>query len=115
MVDYLELYNGIKVPTYAYGTYLTDKSEFGCINCVKTAIQSGIRHIDCAYVYGNQELVGDAIKQSIEEGVVKRTDLFINCPLTIYGVHTGKTRLIPNRKPDGSCSFITNYRTPRKS
>ncbi len=87
MVDYLELYNGIKVPTYAYGTYLTDKSEFGCINCVKTAIQSGIRHIDCAYVYGNQELVGDAIKQSIEEGIVKRTDLFITSkvPENQYG------------------------------
>ena len=97
VMDYLELYNGIKIPNKAYGTYLIDKSEFGCINCVKTAIKSGIKHIDGAYIYGNQELVGEAIKQCIEEGIIERGNLFITSkvPENQYGYLNTK-RIVQN-------------------
>ena len=41
---------------------------------IKTA---GVRLLDCATMYKNEELVGEAIQRAISEGVVTREDLFV--------------------------------------
>jgi alcohol dehydrogenase (NADP+) len=44
---------------------------------VAGAIRCGYRLFDCAAVYGNEDLIGNVFEAAIEEGVVKREELFI--------------------------------------
>lgn len=44
---------------------------------VKYAIDIGYRHIDTASFYGNEKEVGDAIREKIKDGVIKREDVFV--------------------------------------
>jgi len=49
---------------------------------VKTAIESGYRLIDCAYIYGNEGEVGDALTQVMRDETVRREDVFIISKVT---------------------------------
>ena len=71
-------YNGAKVPSIGLGTaFMTsDISEV-----VYSSIKDGTRLIDTASRYGSEEGVGKGIKRAIEEGLVKREDLFITTKL----------------------------------
>lgn len=71
----VKLNSGYEMPINGLGTYSLHGEE--CINAVKSALASGVRLIDTASAYGNEEEVGQAIRESIEEGIVKREDVFV--------------------------------------
>eukprot|EP00949_MAST-11_sp_MAST-11-sp1_P004592 g4592.t1 len=52
-------------------------SPDACAATVVSAVKSGYRHFDCATDYGNEEQVGQGIKQAIDMGLCERKDLFI--------------------------------------
>jgi alcohol dehydrogenase (NADP+) len=66
-------------PAIGLGTYLSKKNDV--YNAVVEAIRIGYRHIDCAYIYGNEAEIGSAIRFCIDGGMVTREDLFITSKL----------------------------------
>ncbi|MEG0366357.1 MAG: aldo/keto reductase [Coprobacillus sp.] len=65
------LNSGYKMPLNGIGTYsLTDEE---CFNSITSALSSGVRLIDTAYMYHNEEEIGKAIKAS----GIPREDIFI--------------------------------------
>ena len=48
---------------------------------VQTAIRAGYRFIDCANDYDNEHVIGEALQELFKEGVVKRSELFIQAKL----------------------------------
>lgn len=44
---------------------------------VKYAIEIGYRHIDTAAAYNNEKEIGDALREKINDGTVKREDIFV--------------------------------------
>lgn len=69
------LNNGRQMPIVGLGTYSLLDEE--CVKSVRFALESGYRLIDTAYIYDNEESVGNAIQQS----GVPREDIFITTKL----------------------------------
>lgn len=71
----VRLNSGYDMPLNGLGTYsLTDET---CINSVTSALESGVRLFDTAHIYGNEEEIGIAIKESN----VPREEIFITTKL----------------------------------
>lgn len=71
-MDYTVLNNGIEMPMQGFGVYQISHADL-CQQVVTEAIGAGYRLIDTASVYGNEEAVGAAVRQS----GVPRNEIFI--------------------------------------
>lgn len=73
----LPLNDGNTIPILGLGTYASpDVPKSVGEEATKVAIELGYRHIDCAYIYGNEVQIGSAIRAKIADGTVKREDIF---------------------------------------
>lgn len=75
MIDNFILNDKVEIPAIGLGTWQSEKPD--AYNAVRTAIDCGYRHIDTAYVYGNEDAVGKAVK----ECGIPREQLFITTKL----------------------------------
>jgi len=75
----LQFTNGDSMPILGLGTWQANPGDV--YKAVQEALNNGYRHIDCAAIYGNEAEVGEAIADSIQEGVVSRDELWVTSKL----------------------------------
>lgn len=81
------LNNGVEMPILGFGVFqMEDAAE--CERCVADAIEIGYRSIDTAASYGNEEAVGNAIRQS----GIAREELFVTTKLWIQDTGYERTK-----------------------
>lgn len=61
-----------------YTDIVADKGQVK--TAVAHALKSGYRHIDAAFVYGNENEVGEGLKEAFDSGI-KREDVFVTSKL----------------------------------
>jgi alcohol dehydrogenase (NADP+) len=71
--------NGDAMPALGLGTWKSAKGEV--YQAVRTAVELGYRHFDCAYIYGNEEEIGQAFKDAMANNEIKRANLWVTSKL----------------------------------
>ena len=71
----IKLSNDVLIPAVGLGTWKSSMED--AYKAVKWALEAGYRHIDTAAIYGNEEAVGKAIKDS----KVPREEIFVTTKL----------------------------------
>lgn len=81
----MKLNEGLEIPAIGFGTFMIP-ADGTTYETVKTAIDLGIRHIDTATAYFNEQEVGQAVKDS----GVEREDIWITSKLWLQAalLHT---------------------------
>ena len=69
------LNSGYAMPIVGLGTYALDHDT--CVGSVMALLESGGRLIDTAYMYGNEEAVGEGVRQGMEAYGIPREDIFV--------------------------------------
>ncbi|EMC94925.1 hypothetical protein BAUCODRAFT_518265 [Baudoinia panamericana UAMH 10762] len=73
------LNSGSRIPAVGLGTWQSDPGQVAA--AVEHALKVGYRHIDAAFVYGNENEVGEGLKKAFDAGVCKREDVFVTSKL----------------------------------
>lgn len=112
-MEFSVLSNNLKMPMMGFGVFqVTDKEV--CKQSVLNAIRTGYRLIDTAAVYGNEDAVGDAIREAISEGFCTREELFITSKLWVQDMvdqDTAKAGIEASLKNRGLNTLISIYCT----
>ena len=74
--DFFILNNGVKIPAIGFGTWQVADGEECYTSCL-SAVKSGYRHIDTAFVYGNESSVARALRDS----GLERSEMFLTTKL----------------------------------
>jgi len=74
--DTVTLHNGVKMPGFGLGVFQVEEGP-ELVNAVKVAIKHGYRSIDTAAIYGNEEGVGQGIREGLQEAGISREEIFV--------------------------------------
>ncbi|MFS0837675.1 aldo/keto reductase [Paenibacillus sp. 1P03SA] len=74
--DTVTLHNGVNMPGFGLGVFKVEEGP-ELVNAVKTAIKHGYRSIDTAAIYGNEEGVGQGIREGLQEAGISREEVFV--------------------------------------
>ncbi|WP_124981083.1 aldo/keto reductase [Nonlabens xiamenensis] len=75
----LNFANGDQLAAIGLGTWKSKPGEVK--KAIKTALNAGYKHIDCAAIYGNEQEIGEAFNEVFSEGKIKREDIWITSKL----------------------------------
>lgn len=89
MIPHFTLSNDVKIPALGLGTFQSTSYE-ELETSLLAALDIGYRSIDCAFRYGNQDMIGKILKKS----VVPRSELFITSKL--WPDHKGYEQTLTN-------------------
>ncbi len=86
-MEMITLNDGVKIPAFGFGTFLIP-ADGSTYKAVSEALEAGIRHIDTAVAYFNEQEVGKAIKDS----GIPREEIFVTSKLWLqdYGYEAAK-------------------------
>jgi len=93
-MKFIKLNTGFEIPILGLGTYNSQPGEVE--RAVSCAIDIGYRHFDCAWFYANEAEIGKALKEKINEGKVKREELFITSKL--WNNFHAREKVVPKLK-----------------
>lgn len=72
------LNNGVTIPAVGFGTFANEGSKGETYAAVTQALETGYRHLDCAWFYQNEAEVGEAVRDFLKKTPgVTRQDIFI--------------------------------------
>lgn len=87
IIPSIKLNDGVEIPVYGFGTFLI-ANDGSTYKAVTDALKLGIRHIDTASAYFNEQEVGQAVRES----GIKREEIFVTSKLWLqdYGYENAK-------------------------
>lgn len=89
-MEYATLQNGVKIPMEGFGVFqMQDKDE--CKRSLLDAIRAGYRLIDTAASYTNEDAVGEAVREAIDEGICTRDELFVTSKMWVQDMQNYDT------------------------
>ena len=83
----LTMNNGVQIPQLGLGVFQTPDGK-ATSQAVTWALQAGYRHIDTAMIYGNEESVG----QGIRDSGLKRRNVFLTTKLWNDDIRSGRAK-----------------------
>lgn len=91
MIPYFTLNNGKKIPALGLGTWKSSPSQVreAVVYAIK---EQGYRHIDCAFIYGNEKEIGQALEDVFKSSQLKRQDIFITSK--VWNTYHSRSRVM---------------------
>lgn len=76
---FIKLNNDVKMPIMGLGTWKSEPNEV--YSAIRWALKLGYVHFDCAPIYGNEDVVGQAFFDAMNEDGLERKDIFVTSKL----------------------------------